>query len=88
MFRLARGRWNVILPMGGYAEAEEVGSAVEDTRAAIARLIGAESPERIVFTFNGTDSLNLAIHGTLRHGDHVCHNRRRTQLSSAAIATT
>ncbi len=55
----------------GYAEAEEVGRAIEATRAAIARLIGAEGPERIAFTFNGTDSLNLAIHGTLRTGDHV-----------------
>ena len=55
----------------GYAEAEEVGKAVDGTRAALARLIGAEGPERIIFTFNGTDSLNLAIHGTLKPGDHV-----------------
>jgi cysteine desulfurase family protein len=56
---------------GAYAEAEEVGQAVEATRGAIASLIGAESPDCVIFTFNGTDSLNLAIHGALRPGDHV-----------------
>lgn len=56
---------------GGYAEAEEVGRAVDDIRDAVARLIGAEAPERIIFTLNGTDSLNLAVHGMLKLGDHV-----------------
>ncbi len=40
-------------------------------RQRVARLLGAPSSERIVFTFNGTDSLNLALHGLLRPGDHV-----------------
>lgn len=56
---------------GGYAEAEDVGQAVDETRALAASLIGAESPKQIIFTFNGTDSLNLAIHGLLQPGDHV-----------------
>ena len=56
---------------GGYAEAEEVSKSVASTRAALASLIGAESLERIIFCFNGTDALNLAIHGTLKQGDHV-----------------
>jgi selenocysteine lyase/cysteine desulfurase len=38
---------------------------------AVARLIGAESPNRIIFTLNGTDSLNLAIHGILKAGDPI-----------------
>ena len=36
-----------------------------------AELLGAESPDRIIFTFNATDGLNMAIHGLLRPGDHV-----------------
>jgi cysteine desulfurase/selenocysteine lyase len=28
-------------------------------------------PERLIFTANGTDALNLALHGLLRAGDHV-----------------
>ncbi len=56
---------------GIYAESVEVDRAMHAARAAVAQLIGAEQPERIVFTLNGSDSLNLAIHGLLRDGDHV-----------------
>lgn len=56
---------------GAYAEAGEVEKAVEATRAGLARLLGAADPRQVIFTFNGTDSLNLAIHGLLGEGDHV-----------------
>ena len=42
-----------------------------DTREKLARLLGSESPKRIVFTNNATESLNIAIRGSLRPGDHV-----------------
>ncbi len=48
-----------------------VHDVVARCRQRVARLLGAPSAERIVFTFNGTDSLNLALHGLLRPGDHV-----------------
>ena len=64
-------RLGVSVGRGGYAEANDVREAVEKTRAAVACLIGAESPNRIIFTLNGTDSLNQAIHGILKPGDHV-----------------
>jgi cysteine desulfurase/selenocysteine lyase len=56
---------------GMYREAVEVDEAIQATRAAVASLIGAGAPEQIIFTANGTESLNLAIHGTLKPGDHV-----------------
>lgn len=56
---------------GIYAESVEVDQAMHAARAAVAQLIGAERSEQIVFTLNGSDSLNLAIHGLLRDGDHV-----------------
>lgn len=56
---------------GAYREAVEVERLVNDARKRIANLIGASDPKRIVFTSSGTDSLNLAIHGLLRAGDHV-----------------
>jgi cysteine desulfurase family protein len=56
---------------GAYADALESGRLVELARSGVARLIGAGDPRRIVFTHNGTDSLNLAIHGFLQPGDHV-----------------
>ena len=52
--------------MGG-----EVQRTVRTARKRLAELWGADSPDRIIFTSNGTDSLNLAIHGLLRPGDHV-----------------
>ncbi|MEF2838853.1 MAG: aminotransferase class V-fold PLP-dependent enzyme [Oscillospiraceae bacterium] len=44
---------------------------IYDTRAALALLFGAESPERIAFTANSTEALNMAIKGVLNPGDHV-----------------
>jgi len=64
-------RLGVSVGRGAFAEADVVGEVVEKTRMAVARLIGAGSPDRIIFTLNGTDSLNLAIHGILKAGDHV-----------------
>jgi cysteine desulfurase family protein len=54
-----------------YHEAAEVERLVGQCRSRIAALIGAEETQHIVFTLNGTDSLNQAIHGVLRPGDHV-----------------
>lgn len=41
------------------------------TRAALADFFGAPDPSRIVFAFNATDALNIAIKGFLHPGDHV-----------------
>lgn len=56
---------------GAYAEAMEVERQVLRCRSDIAGLLGESDPARIIFTHNGTDSLNLAIHGLLHPGDHV-----------------
>ena len=56
---------------GTYREAAEAERLVAAARRNVARLIGADHPQRVVFTFNGTDSLNLALHGLLREGDHA-----------------
>lgn len=56
---------------GSYHEAAETERLVASCRKRVAQLIGAADPRRIVFTLNGTDSLNLALHGCLRTGDHV-----------------
>jgi cysteine desulfurase family protein len=54
-----------------YRHAAEAERIVELARTRVARLMGAENPASVVFTQNGTDSLNMAIHGVLRPGDHV-----------------
>lgn len=56
---------------GSSRRAAELDGRIAAGRASLARLWNAESPREIAFTFNGTDSLNLAIHGCLRPGDHV-----------------
>ena len=44
-----------------YREATEVERLVNDARRRVAQLLNADAPARIVFTSNGTDSLNLAL---------------------------
>ncbi len=44
---------------------------VLETRLALSDLFHAEGPERIAFTANATESLNIAIKGCLQPGDHV-----------------
>lgn len=56
---------------GAYREASEVERLVDDARRRLTRLIGAEERRRIIFTHNGTEALNLGLHGLLREGDHV-----------------
>ena len=45
--------------------------AIYDCRLEAAELFGIASPERIIFTYNTTYALNMAIKGLLRRGDHV-----------------
>lgn len=61
----------VAVGRGAYQEALRVQGIVDRCRKRAAELFAAESFDRIVFTFNGTDSLNLALHGLLEAGDHV-----------------
>jgi cysteine desulfurase family protein len=56
---------------GAYRASVNVTAVVQRCRKRIAEFLNAESPERIVFTFGATDSLNLALHGLLGTGDHV-----------------
>ncbi len=56
---------------GSYAAAEGLQRKVNELRGQIARLINAERPDELIWTFNGTDALNIGIVGMLRPGDHV-----------------
>lgn len=47
------------------------GRILTETREKLAQLLGAPAPDRIVFTLNCTDALNMALKGVLRPGDHV-----------------
>lgn len=45
--------------------------AVYEARVKIAELLGCPKADRVVFTCNSTEALNVAINGTLGSGDHV-----------------
>lgn len=56
---------------GGYRSSLDAGRLVFEAREAAAQLFRASAAEQVVFTPNVTYSLNFAIHGLLRPGDHV-----------------
>lgn len=55
----------------GHRRALEAEAMIDATRRLLARLFGCPRPERVVFTLNATDALNMAIKGVLRDGDHA-----------------
>ncbi len=56
----------------GSAEAElDAARGIYGARAAIAELFHFPHPERVVFTANVTEALNIALFGLLSPGDHV-----------------
>ena len=56
---------------GGYRRGMEATRLVFKAREALAQLFGVADSSRIVFTHSATESLNLAVGGFLRPGDHV-----------------
>ena len=69
----------VIKAMSGSGNAGRGSSSVDlgsartayETRTELAKLFGFSYPERVVFSYNATTSLNQAILGLLNYGDHV-----------------
>lgn len=55
----------------GYDEAVAAAQLVQKARTELASMVGLADPSHVIFTLNGTDSLNLVLHGLLRQGDHV-----------------
>lgn len=55
----------------GHRMSLAAGKIVDDTRAAIAELFNMPDFDRVIFTLNATDALNMAIKGAVKPGDHV-----------------
>ena len=55
----------------GHRMSVEAEMEIEKARVTVARFLGIESPERMIFTYNATDALNMGIKGLLSEGDHV-----------------
>jgi cysteine desulfurase family protein len=57
---------------GAYPRAQASGTVLAQCRQGLAALVNAPDPQRVVFTLNCSDALNLAIHGlNWRRGDRA-----------------
>jgi len=59
---------------GGYELSRRTAEMVDGVRRQIAELVNAPDYRRVVFTAGATMSLNMALIGYLRHGDHVVYS--------------
>ena len=55
----------------GHTLSLEAARIIFETREKLTKFIGGRDSERLIFTQNGTESLNLAILGLLKEKDHV-----------------
>lgn len=55
----------------GHLLSIEAARIIYEARETLSRLFNIKDPSRIVFTLNATESINLALKGLLRIGDHV-----------------
>jgi cysteine desulfurase/selenocysteine lyase len=55
----------------GHRMSVEAEQTLEKARVTVAGFLGIKSPERMIFTYNATDALNMGIKGLLSEGDHV-----------------
>ncbi|MGI6066833.1 MAG: aminotransferase class V-fold PLP-dependent enzyme [Bacillota bacterium] len=56
---------------GSYDMALKTSRLIFETRVELAALFNIKKPERIIFTANDTEAINLALKGFLNPGDHV-----------------
>ena len=67
--------YNANVHRGVHALSQEATDRYEEARAKVARFIGAERPEEIIWTRNASESLNLVAHTwareNLREGDEI-----------------
>lgn len=55
----------------GYDLCMETGTLVDQTRRELTTFFNGDNPDRLCFSYNSTDALNLIIFGMLKKGDHV-----------------
>jgi cysteine desulfurase family protein len=56
---------------GGYRQSLAAARIVFEARSALAGFFGLSDSSRLIFTHSATESLNLAVNGLLKPGDHV-----------------
>ena len=56
---------------GGYRQSLAAARIVFEARSALARFFGVSDSSRLIFTHSATESINIAVFGLLKPGDHV-----------------
>jgi cysteine desulfurase/selenocysteine lyase len=56
---------------GSYRMSIDAQRIIDETRQEVCRLFNAPAPERVIFTLNCTDALNLVLKGLIRSGNRV-----------------
>ena len=55
----------------GYDLCVEAGEVIDNTRKMLTDFFNGKDPERLCFSYNSTDALNIIINGLLKEGDHA-----------------
>jgi len=64
-------RFGVNPGRSGYDLCMEAGAVVDETRKMLTAFFHGTDPNRLCFSYNATDALNLILFGMLRSGDHA-----------------
>jgi len=56
---------------GGHTLSRQSSDKIFECREELSALIGADSPQQIIFTKNATEAINLAIKGCVKKGDEI-----------------
>lgn len=56
---------------GGHQLARKAEDIIEGTRGRLSELLGVHDPQYLLFCFNTTHAINLALKGLLKEGDHL-----------------
>lgn len=67
---------------GGHGNARAATHILYETREALATLFNIDNPTNIIFTYNATDALNMALLGSLNPGDCII----TTEMEHNAVA--
>jgi cysteine desulfurase family protein len=76
---------------GGYRQSLAASRIIFEARESLATLLGVADSSRIILTHSATESLNLAVRGVLKPGDHVVttsveHNSLARPLHAATAS--
>ena len=72
MVELAMQNYSATAGRGGHRESIKTGMRVFETREKIANFVGSSNPLNVVFGYNCTECLNMAIFGTAKKGHVIC----------------